>query len=62
MRDGSGNKLSPEEEQKVRSIQGAPDQKSVSGISIDPNADKDTGEADKPQVKPGDKPAAGVGE
>ena len=36
MRDGQGNKLSPEEQQKVRSIQGAPDEKSVSGISIDP--------------------------
>lgn len=62
MRDGQGNKLSPEEQQKVRSIQGAPDEKSVSGISIDPNGGKDTGEADKPIVKPREKPAAGRGE
>ncbi|MBA4221154.1 MAG: hypothetical protein C0458_10540 [Methylobacterium sp.] len=62
MRDGSGNKLSPEEAQKVKSIQGTPDKESVSDISIDPNADKDTGEADKPKVPPQDKPAAGVGE
>ena len=62
MRDGSGNKLSPEEAQKVKSIQGTPDKESVSGISIDPNADKDTGEADKPKVPPQDKPAAGIGD
>ncbi|WP_377840230.1 hypothetical protein [Bosea sp. UC22_33] len=64
MRDGQGNKLSPEEQQKVRSIQGAPDQDSLSGVSIDPNAGKDTGDADKspPPVKPGEKPAAGPGE
>ncbi|KRE17557.1 hypothetical protein ASE66_29255 [Bosea sp. Root483D1] len=62
MRDGQGNKLSPEEQQKVRSIQGTPDNESVSGVSIDPNAEKDTGEADKPKVPPEDKPAAGVGE
>lgn len=62
MRDGQGNKLSPEEERKVKSIQGAPDNGSVSGISIDPNADKDTGEADKPKVPPQDKPASGVGD
>lgn len=64
MRDGQGNKLSPEEQQKVRSIQGAPDQDSLSGVSIDPNGGKDTGDADKPSppVKPGEKPAAGPGE
>ncbi|MGX1786134.1 hypothetical protein ACWIGM_05315 [Bosea sp. NPDC055332] len=62
MRDGSGNKLSPEEAQKVKSIQGTPDKDSVSGISIDPNSDKDAGEADRPEVPPQDKPAAGVGE
>lgn len=62
MRDGHGNKLSPEEQQKVRSIQGAPDRDSVSGISINPDGGKDTGEADKPDVKPSEKPAAGPGE
>jgi hypothetical protein len=62
MRDGSGNKLSPEEVQKVKSIQGVPDKDSVSGISIKPDAGKDRGTADKPQSKPGEKPAAGVEE
>jgi len=63
MRDGQGNKLSPEEQQKVRSIQGAPDQDSLSGVSIDPNGGKDAGDADKPPpVKPSEKPAAGPGE
>lgn len=61
MRDGEGKKLSPEEQQKVRSIQGAPDPDSVSGISIDPNGGK-VGEAGKPQVKPSEKPPAGPGE
>lgn len=62
MRDGQGNKLSHEEQQKVRSIQGSPGRDSVSGISIDPNAGKDLGEADKPEVKPIEKPAARPGE
>jgi hypothetical protein len=62
MRDGQGNKLSPEEQQKVRSIQGAPDKDSVSGVSIDPNGGKDTGGADKPVVPPSEKPAVGPGE
>lgn len=62
MRDGSGNKLSPEEVQKVKSIQGAPGKDSVSGISIKPDADKDRGTTDKPQANPSEKPAAGVGE
>lgn len=59
MRDGHGNKLSPEEQQKVRSIQGTPDKDSVSGISIDPNGGKDTDETDKPAVPPSEKPAGG---
>lgn len=62
MRDGSGNKLSPEEEQKVKSIQGAPDKESVSGISIKPNAAKDAGATNEPPAKPLEKPAAGAGE
>ena len=62
MRDGQGNKVSPEEQQKVRSIQGAPDQTSLNDVSIDPKADKDTGDADKPLVRPSDRLAAGVGE
>lgn len=60
MRDGNGNRLSEEEQQKVRSIQGAPDEKSVSGISIDPNPDK-PGEAAKPGQK-AQKPAIGGAE
>ncbi|CAN7248666.1 hypothetical protein [Bosea sp. LjRoot237] len=61
MRDGRGNQLSPEEQKKVKSIQGAPDGQSLKKVSINPDADKDTGSANKPEVKPGDKPAAGVG-
>lgn len=52
MRDGSGNKLSPEEQQKVKNIQGVPDNDSLNKVSISPEADKDTGEADKPPVPP----------
>lgn len=62
MRDGSGQKQSPEEERRVKSIQGAPDKDSLNKVSINPNADKDTGEADKPEVKLPEKPAAGPGE
>ena len=62
MRDGQGNKLSPEEQQRTTSIQGAPDKDSLKKVSINPDADKDTGEADKPREKLPDTPAAGVGE
>ena len=62
MRDGHGNKLSPEEQGRAKSIQGAPDKDSLNKVSIDPHPDKDTGEADKPDVKSEDKPAAGPGE
>ncbi|MCO5091251.1 hypothetical protein [Bosea sp. (in: a-proteobacteria)] len=62
MRDGEGNKLSPEEQQRVKSIQGDPGPQATTKVSIDPGSEKDTGEADKPSVKPDDKPAAGVGE
>jgi hypothetical protein len=62
MRDGQGNKLSPEEQQKVRSIQGALDRDSVSGVSIDPNVGKDADDSDNPRVKPSEKPVAGPGE
>ncbi|MGO4407950.1 hypothetical protein AB4Z10_27270 [Bosea sp. RAF48] len=61
MRDGEGNKLSPEEQQRVRSIQGDLGKDATTKVSINPDPE-DTGDADKPQVKPGDKPAAGVGE
>lgn len=60
MRDGDGNKLSPEEQQRVKSIQGDPGKDATTKVSIDP--EKDTGDADKPRVKPDDKPAAGIGE
>ena len=62
MRDGEGNKLSPEEQQHVKSIQGDPEERATMKISIDPDPRKDTGDADKPKVKLDDKPAAGVGE
>jgi hypothetical protein len=62
MRDGHGNKLSPEEQGRAKSIQGAPDKDSLNKVSIDPHPDKDTGEAHKPDVKSEDKPAAGPGE
>ena len=62
MRNGSGQKLSPEEERRVKSIQGAPDNDSLNKASINPDADKDTGEADKPDEKLHDKPASGPGE
>ena len=62
MRDGDGNKLSPEEQHCVKSIQGDPGKDSTTKVSIDPDPEKDTGDADKPRVKPDDKPAAGVGE
>lgn len=61
MRDGEGRKLSAEEQQRVKSIQGAPDKDSLNKVSINPDV-RDTGEADKPKVKPEDKPAAGPGE
>jgi hypothetical protein len=57
MRDGSGNKMSPEEQQKVKSIQGAPDPESLNTISINPGNERDTGESDKssrpPKLPPG---------
>jgi len=62
MRDGSGNKPSREEEQKMKSIQGAPDNVSVSGITIKPNAGMDRGAADTTQATPDAKPAADVEE
>lgn len=62
MRDGQGNKLRPQEQQRVRSIQGDPDKDATTKVSINPDPQKDTGDSDKPKVKPGDKPAAGVGE
>jgi hypothetical protein len=62
MRDGEGNKLSPEEQQRVKSIQGDPGKDATTKVSINPGPEKETGEADKPKVKPDDKLAAGVGE
>lgn len=62
MRDGSGNKMSPEEQQKVKSVQGAPDKESLNKVSINPGSDRDTGSADKPNPNPDNRPAAGVGE
>ena len=61
MRDGEGNKLSPEEQQKVQSIQGTPDRASLSKISIDPHRPK----AEPPQEQGGksaDKPDPGAGD
>jgi hypothetical protein len=61
MRDGEGNRLSPEEEQRVKSIQGDPGKQATTTISINPDPKKDKG-ADRPKARPGGKPAAGVGE
>ena len=62
MRDGEGNKLSPEEQQRVKSIQGDPGKEATTKASVDPDPEKYTGDADKPKVKRDDKPAAGAGE
>ncbi|HEV7318784.1 MAG TPA: hypothetical protein VGO04_09270 [Ensifer sp.] len=62
MRDGDGNKLSPEEQARVKSIQGDPSDSIGKKVSIDPNGEKDTGDADKPEAPRDEKPAAGVGE
>lgn len=62
MRDGEGNRLSPEEHERVRSIQGDPGSRATTKVSIDPAAERDTGDADKPQVKPDGNPKAGAGE
>ena len=62
MRDGEGNKLSPEEQERVKSIQGDPGRSATTKVSINPDPEKDTGDADKPKDKPGDKPASGAGE
>ena len=61
MRDGSGNKLSPEEEKKVRSIQGEPGRDATTKVSINPDADRKP-QAEKEADRPGNTPAAGVGE
>lgn len=55
MRDGRGNRLSPEEERKVKSIQGAPGKDSLKKVSINPVTDKDTGSAEKPDANPDEK-------
>jgi hypothetical protein len=50
MRDGSGNKMSPEEQEKVKSIQGAPDKDALRKTSVTPGTERDSGEADKPRM------------
>lgn len=62
MRDGNGNKLSPEEVQKVKSIQGAPGKDSASGISIQPDAGKERSTTDTSQARPGEKPPQVAGQ
>ncbi len=47
MRDGQGNKLSPEEQQRVRSIQGDPGKDATTKVSIDPE-----GKAKTPTIRP----------
>lgn len=61
MRDGEGNKLSLEEEQKVRSIQGTPDKSSLDKVSIDPNRTKLASSGEHDEMAPS-KPATGAGE
>lgn len=53
MRDGRGNKLSPEEERKVRSIQGAPDKDSLKKVSIKPEPDGSPAHEHGPEDKLG---------
>lgn len=62
MRDGDGNKLSPEEQARVKSIQGDPGAQTTTQVSIDPHAEKDTGEADKPQSHRDEISSAGTGQ
>lgn len=62
MRDGEGNKLSHEEQERVKSVQGDPGKDSTTKVSINADPEKDTGDADKPEVEPGEKPASGIGE
>lgn len=62
MRDGEGNRLSPEEQARVKSIQGDPGTQATTQVSIEPHPNKATGDADKPEVHPKDKPSAGVGQ
>lgn len=61
MRDGRGNKLSPEEQQKVKSIQGAPDKESLHKVLINPES-AETGSADRPDAKRGKEAAIGAAE
>lgn len=61
MRDGSGNRMSPEEQERVKSISGAPKEGSLRAVSVDPGArqdSRDTGDADKPAAAT--KPAPGL--
>jgi hypothetical protein len=52
MRDGSGKRMSPEEQERVKSISGAPKEESLREVSVDPGSRHDTGEADKPAASP----------
>lgn len=61
MRDGEGNKLSPEEEQKVKSIQRTPDRDSLDKVSINPAPAKDRPRQGQGE-KTADKPATDAGE
>jgi len=56
MRDGSGNKLSLEEEKKVRSIQVTPDPDANTKVSIEPEVD-DKSQAQQEPERPGTIPA-----
>jgi hypothetical protein len=52
MRDGNGNQMSPEEQQKVKSIQGAPDERSLRKVSVEPSHDGAADDADNTSVPP----------
>lgn len=54
------NKLSPEEQQRVRSIQGDPGKDATTKVSIDP--ERESEDIPNPPEEPGDKPAARPGE
>ncbi|AOO83394.1 hypothetical protein BHK69_25770 [Bosea vaviloviae] len=52
MRDGNGNQMSPEEQQKVKSIQGAPDERSLRKVSVEPGREGAVVSADNASVPP----------
>jgi hypothetical protein len=52
MRDGNGNQMPPEQQQKVKSIQGAPDKRSLRKVSVDPGREGDARDVDNTSLSP----------